>query len=976
MKPYEQLLQENNDLQDRLNVAEDTLRAIRMDEVDALTVCTAQGDPVNTLQNADQPYRSLVEQMQQGAVTISDDGSVLYCNRYFATLVGHSPEFIVSQNISQFIVAEEQAQFTAFIQTAHANEGIYQEFHCQNCQSQAIAVYIVANVFQLVPRVVICLIVTDLSESKHFQQLLRQSEDRYHTVINAMPDGLVLFSNDGTIQSCNPAAERIVGLTVDQMRGLTPIDPRWDAINEDGSPCPGEMHPSSITLKTGKAVSNAVIGTHRPDGNIFWSLVNSQPIFGADGQSLEAVVVSFADITNLHQAEVEFRQSEAALRNSQRQLRIIIDSLPHLVSYIDKELRYQFVNKEYQVRFGLDSDQIIGKPVATITGQAAFDSVRQEIETAFSGSPVEYEREILYATNPRFTHTQLLPHIDDDGNVAGIIAMVEDITVRRRTSEAIAHLAAIVTSSVDAIVSETLAGIITSWNQGAERLFGYMADEAVGRSVNFLLPPEKIDEEATFLDKIAAGETIHQYDTIRLKKDGSQIFVSITLSPIKDALGNVVEASKIEHDISERKQAEEKLHRYSQRLESTNRLARAMTSDLNLNRFYDSFVNELRALMPIDRTGIIMLNKTADQWQVIRQWTNYQPVFVLGEWHPVRGSVIEQIVASASPFLEDELDVDELWPESAILRREGIRSRYLQPLIIHGQVVGLLSVSSRQPAAFSADDRAIVNSIADQLTNALFSARLYDEVQRYASELEQRVGERTAQLEAANKELEAFSYSVSHDLRAPLRTVDGFSRILLRDYAAQLPETAQQQLQRVRDGAQQMGKLIDDLLAFSRTGRHAINKQNVSLRDIVHSVLNELKSEHENRQVEITVGELPTLEADPVLLKQVFFNLIANALKFTGRCAVARIEIGCTQIDGGKVIYVKDNGAGFDMAYADKLFGVFQRLHSTEEFPGTGVGLAIVQRIIHRHGGRIWAMAEVDKGATFYFTLKEGAPHE
>jgi PAS domain S-box-containing protein len=238
-------------------------------------------------------------------------------------------------------------------------------------------------------------------------------------------------------------------------------------------------------------------------------------------------------------------------------------------------------------------------------------------------------------------------------------------------------------------------------------------------------------------------------------------------------------------------------------------------------------------------------------------------------------------------------------------------------------------------------------------------------------ELEQRVVERTAQLEAANKELEAFSYSISHDLRAPLRAVNGFAGIVLEDFGPQLPQEGRGYLERIRAGAVRMGVLIDDLLAFSRLSRQSVNRQTVNSMRIVNEVLDELQPQREGRQIEIKIGELPACHGDAGLLKQIWVNLISNAVKYTRGREPAIVEIGCTRENGENVFFVRDNGAGFDMQYANKLFGVFQRLHSANEFEGTGVGLAIVQRIVHRHGGRIWAQAEVNRGATFYFTIGE-----
>jgi PAS domain S-box-containing protein len=241
--------------------------------------------------------------------------------------------------------------------------------------------------------------------------------------------------------------------------------------------------------------------------------------------------------------------------------------------------------------------------------------------------------------------------------------------------------------------------------------------------------------------------------------------------------------------------------------------------------------------------------------------------------------------------------------------------------------------------------------------------------------------DRTSQLEAANKELEAFSYSVSHDLRAPLRAIDGFSRILLEDYAAPLPDEAKGFLKLVRDNARQMGQLVDDLLAFSRLGRRALTKHTVNPGKMVRQCLAEMEKEQEDRQMEILIGEMPSCQADPILLKQVWTNLLSNALKYTRKRKEVHIAIGCrieprgdASFPGGPttetVFFVKDNGAGFDMKYANKLFGVFQRLHRAADYDGTGVGLAIVQRIINRHGGRVWGEAQLNQGALFSFTLE------
>jgi signal transduction histidine kinase len=313
----------------------------------------------------------------------------------------------------------------------------------------------------------------------------------------------------------------------------------------------------------------------------------------------------------------------------------------------------------------------------------------------------------------------------------------------------------------------------------------------------------------------------------------------------------------------------------------------------------------------------------------------------------------------------------------ARLARTSAGNALVGPLPIDGVTGALVLLAGPFTPVFALDEVAWVNQYATLVAAGLDRVRLVEQMTALNAELERKVDEvsrRTAELQAANKELEAFSYTVSHDLRAPLRAINGFTTILLDEHAAALSPEARDFLQRISDSGHHMGRLVDDLLAFSRLGRQALRTEVVAVGPVVEHAWSLQNSTLDGRQVELKVQDLPTVEADPVLLEQIFANLLGNAVKYTRKRPVAHIEVGVLDelAQGQPVFYVKDDGAGFDMQYVDKLFGVFQRLHRSTDYEGTGVGLAIVQRIVQRHGGRVWAQAELDKGATFYFTIGGG----
>ena len=422
-----------------------------------------------------------------------------------------------------------------------------------------------------------------------------------------------------------------------------------------------------------------------------------------------------------------------------------------------------------------------------------------------------------------------------------------------------------------------------------------------------------------------AGEALH-FEWLHRDAAGAEHLCEGSLARLPAAGRRLVRASLL--DITARRQAEAALQRSEDRLRTLLENVQLVAIGLDLDgrvAFCNDFLLRL--------TGRTRAEVMGSDWFAL--FTPHDP--------QVRALLLRRLQAGSTPA----------YHENEIVTRAGDRRL----------------IAWNKTLWHARDGRLIgLTSLGADITER---RRLEAEQQALQAELERRVTERTAQLEAANRELEAFSYSISHDLRAPLRAINGYASILLEEHQTGLAPEAAGLLQHIVGGARRMGHLIDDLLAFSRLGRQSIRMLLVRPAEVAQLALEELRAATEGRPVEITIAELPECRADPALLRQVFVNLLSNALKFTRGRAPARIEVGCQATAEGPAYFVRDNGVGFEMLYVDKLFTVFTRLHSPDEFEGTGVGLAIVRRIVERHGGRVWAVSRLNEGATFYFTLSD-----
>ncbi len=503
-------------------------------------------------------------------------------------------------------------------------------------------------------------------------------------------------------------------------------------------------------------------------------------------------------------------------------------------------------------------------------------------------------------------------------------------------------------------------------NPAFTRMTGYAVEEVLGESPRILQGPRTDRATLNELRETLSRGQCFNGEALNYRKDGTEYSVEWHIAPIKHD-GVVTNYVAIQRDITDRKREEAELYRQHQRSQLLAEVSLKIRQSLKLEEILQTAVSEVQQLLQADRVLILRLWPDGAAEVVTEA--------VLSGWASVIGQgitddclrdVYRQKHHQGRVYTIADVEHAEVEPCLIdFLRQFGVKAKLVVPIFLQEELWGLLIAHQcTGPRQWSRFEIELLQQLANQINIALTQSQLLQQETRQRQELAH-----------ANQELEAFSYSVSHDLRAPLRTIDGFSRLLLEDYTPQLPAKAQRYLQWIREGAQEMDQLIDDLLTFSRLSRQPLKKQVLAPGTLVQAVLADLQVEQGKRRIEISVGYLPPCQADPVLLKQVFTNLLSNALKFTAQRQVAQIEIGAEQRAPSPtaapecVYFVKDNGVGFDMQYSHKLFGVFQRLHRAEDYEGTGVGLAIVQHIIHRHGGRIWAEAVVDRGATFYFTL-------
>ena len=769
--------------------------------------------------------------------------------------------------------------------------------------------------------------VTNLSLEQRFAKAFQASPASL--AISRLADGTLIDVNDSFLRLFGYQREEVIGHRTADLRIFNSTEKRNEAMQ--------------IVKEEGHIRNHEMISHIKSGGEI--SVLYSSEQIEYDGEP--HILGTFIDITESKRAEESLRKlneeleqrvaertqqlerTNRELERSRKEMQNILDSMSTLNAKVALDGTLLFVNKIATQASGMSHEELMQTNFLEGPWWTFDAEVQRRVKDTFAqaraGTAINYDERIFVFGQVLNINFSLTPMLGEDGLIEYILAEARDITRLKQAEEKFRSL---LENAPDAVIIMNEAGNIELVNSQVEKLFGYERSQLLGVPVEILLP-ERFHErhpghrKGYFLAPRVRpmGIGLELYGR---RHDGSEFPIEISLSPLQTGEGVLVSAAI--RDVTEQEQNRAELIREHDLL---NTLMDSIPDTIYFKDKSSRFTRINKAQVSV--LGVDDPGEAIGKTDLDFQSPELANVFYVEE---------QEIIRTGKPMV----DRIEFNPTSDGNARWFSATKV--PIFDRdGQINGIVGISR-------------------DITERMLT-------EEEIHQLNQNLERRAAELESVNHELESFSYSVSHDLRAPLRSIDGFSHAILEDYIEILPEQGRDYFLRIRAAAQRMGELIDDLLALSRVTRAVTESKPVNLSALAEKILVDLQSEQPERHVTLSVAKELIVNGDPQLLKIALENLLGNAWKFTSKREDASIEVGVQNETGEPTYFIRDNGAGFNMAYADKLFGAFQRLHRPSEYPGTGIGLATVQRIISRHGGRIWAESSVGNGATFFFTLPE-----
>lgn len=684
----------------------------------------------------------------------------------------------------------------------------------------------------------------------------------------------------------------------------------------------------------------------------------------------------------------EHKRAELARLRSEQQLQMILDNSATVIFLKDLQGRYVLVNRRFEELFHVTKASVLGRTDHDIFPREMADRFQANDHAVLAaGKALSIEE---YAPHDDGIHTYIsvkFPLEAPDATITGVCGIAMDITERKQLEIASRRLAAIVESSDDAIASKDLNGLITSWNQGAERIFGYTAKEILGKPVSILAAPDRLDEMPAILSKIRQGQRVEHFETRRRRKDGQIIDVSLTVSPVRDAAGRVVGASKVARDITRQKQAEQErallLSREKEArrtAELLNRVGPRLAAQLDSEKLVQEVTDITRALVEAEFGAFFqsVINDKGESYALYalsglprEAFPQFPITLDIGLFGPAfrDGAVIRCEDVARDPRYGKDLAHSSTPPGHL-----PVRSFLAAPVIARsGEVLGGLLLGHSIPGKFTEAHEAIVIGIAAHAAIAMDNARLFEQAQWVQTELKRS----NEELRLANRDLEIFAYSASHDLKEPLRTVAISAQLIEQSWGERLQGEDASFLNNILTASKRMNILIEDLLAYTRATKYEEGPApGVDARRVFVDVLESLRGPIGEAGAIVTSGELPVVAIHESRLAQLFQNLIGNAIKYRTQ-EVPRVHITAEERDGWCVFTVADNGIGVEPQFAEQIFGLFKRLHTRDQYEGSGIGLSICQRIVEQYGGRIWLeQSTPGRGSTFCFAIPSGTRYQ
>lgn len=902
--------------------------------------------------------QTMIENTPECVKLVARDGTILTMNTAGLTMVeADSVEAVLGQNVYDIIAPEYREKFRRMNERVCSGSKEILEFelvgfkgtrrwmetHGAPLKDAATGEWVHLGVTR------------DITARKHAELELERANKQLAGFLEMAAVGLHRVSKDGTILWANQAELDMLGYSAEEYIGhpITEFHADAPVINDilKRLTCGEKLYgyEARVKCKDG-SIKDVVI-----DSSVLWE----------NGEFIHTQCFT-RDVT-------EFKRAQDALRDNERQLRDLIEAMPAAVYTTDAEGHITMFNRaavEFSGRtpqIGTDSWCVTWKLYWPDGTRLPHDQCPMALALKEGRALRGYE---AIAERPDGTRVNFMPFPtplhDKDGRLVGAVNMLVDITERKKAEEASARLAAIVKSSSDAIISKDLNGIIKTWNSAAERVFGYSAEEIVGKSIITLIPPERQHEEAEILRRIRSGQMVEHFETVRQRKDGGLFDVSLTISPVRNSRGEIVGASKILRDISEQKRDARRLQQRRERLEFLSETLGDLLNASNPAAIIRDLLPKMATRLGADTYFNYMVDKDGNGLKLQAYSGIPEDVARSIERLEFGQAICGTVAQTCRPIHAEDIQ-NTNYDKAHLVRSFGLQSYACNPLIVGERLLGTLSFASRTRPRFDEEDLQFLKIISQYIAVAL--DRL-----KSAEDLENTVAERTASLTEAMEQMEEFSYSVSHDLRGPLRAMDSYATVLLEEYGDKFDDIARGYVSKIQRSSERMNRLTNDVLVYSRVARSQMEFESIDIERIIDDVVDQ----HKNLQapaatIRIVRPLLPVL-GNETSLGQCVSNILNNAVKFVAPGVKPQVTISAVRT--GRLVKIRfvDNGIGIKPEHQQRVFQMFERLHPEGKYDGTGIGLTIVRKAIEKMRGKVGIESDGTNGTCFWIELEADEP--